>query len=281
VSAQGLPRTRYIHGTHPEEQGRLSTLNRLMNEAGLKELGLRGGESIIDFGSGLGQLTRAMARAAGAGGQRARVVGIERSEEQLAEALRQARAAGEESLAELRAGDVLDPPLAEGEWGSFDVAHARFVLEHVADPQRVVAAMVRAVKPGGRVVLQDDDHDVLRLWPVPAGFESLWDAYIRSYDRNGTDPFVGRRLVSLLHEAGAAPFRSTWIFFGACAGEPRFVQFVENLVGILAGAREAIVHGALLGAAEVDAALEALRAWGGRPEAAMWFAICWAEGVKR
>jgi SAM-dependent methyltransferase len=271
-----MPESSYIHGTHPEEQGRLSVLNELINGAALRELGLRGGESIVDFGCGLAQLTRAMAGAA-----HRRVVGIERSEEQLAAALAEARAAGEEDLVELRRGDVHEPPLSDREWGSFDLAHARFVLEHVPDPQRVVSALVRAVKPGGRIVLQDDDHDVLRLWPVPPGFESLWRAYMRSYDRNGNDPFVGRRLVSLLHEAGARPSRCTWLFFGACAGEERFAPLVENMASLLEGARQAIVGGGLLGAAELDAALAALRSWAGRPDAALWFSICWAEGVRR
>jgi SAM-dependent methyltransferase len=266
----------YIHGTSPQEQGRLSLMNRLMNEAAIRELQLRGGERIVDFGCGLAQLSRAMARAAGT-----RVVGIERSGEQLDEASRQAADAQERELVELRNGDVLDPPLEAPEWGSFDVAHARFVLEHVPDPARVVRNMVRAVKHGGRVVLQDDDHDVLRLWPVPAGFETLWTAYQRSYDRLGNDPWIGRRLVKLLSDGGAEPFRATWIFFGACAGEPAFAGLCENLVGVIGGARDTVVQGGLLDPESWDRAVESLRAWAGRRDAAIWYAICWAEGVKR
>ena len=263
----------YLHGTAPEEQARLSTLNRLMNDAALRELALRGGERIADFGSGLGQLTRAMARAAGT-----RVLGIERSAEQLAEAVRQARAAGEEQLVELRRGEA-EAGVRREEEGSFDIAHARFVLEHVRDPLAVVRAMVRAVKPGGRIVLQDDDHDVLRLWPEPLGVRLLWRAYMRTYDRLGNDPFVGRRLVELLHAAGARPVRATWIFFGACAGEAAFPTFVDNMAAILEGAREAMIGGGLLGAAELDAALQELRGFRERPDAAFWYAICWAEGI--
>src|SRR5215471_16149567 len=88
-----MPRSRrYVHGTAPVEQRRLSRLNDLMNEATLRELALPHGASVVDFGSGLGQLTRAMARAAGRG---ARVLGIESSAEQLEEAQRQAKADGE------------------------------------------------------------------------------------------------------------------------------------------------------------------------------------------
>jgi SAM-dependent methyltransferase len=259
----------YLHGTSPAEQGRLSLLNRLMNEAALRELSIQPGTSIVDFGCGLGQLSLEMARAAGT-----RVVGIERSEEQLARAERH-------SLLDLRLGDVAAPPLREREWGSFDLAHARFVLEHVRDPLGVVRHMVRAVRAGGRLVLQDDDHDVFRCWPEPAGFAGLWRAFQRTYDRLGCDPFIGRRLVSLLHEAGAAPVRSTWIYFGSCAGEAKWPGFVENIHSQLAGARGAMIEGGLLGAAEIDAGLAAFLAWGRRPEATIWYAICFAEGVRR
>ena len=259
----------YLHGTSPAEQGRLSLLNRLMNEAAMRELSIRPGELIVDFGCGLAQLSLDMARAAGAP-----LVGIERSEEQLARAERH-------PLLDLRLGDVAQPPLREREWGTFDLAHARFVLEHVRDPLAVVRLMVRAVRPGGRLVLQDDDHDVFRCWPEPPGFATLWRAFQRTYDRLGCDAFIGRRLVSLLHEAGAAPVRSTWIYFGSCAAEPKWPGFVENIHSQLAGARDPMVEGGLLGAAEIDSALAAFLDWSRRPDATIWYAICFAEGVRR
>ena len=270
--------SRYVHGTAPEEQRRLATLNDLLNESSLRALALGGGERVLDLGAGLGQLTRAMARAAGPAG---RVVGIERSAEQIAEARRLARADGEERLVDLRPGDVMALDLPRAEWGSFDVAHARFILEHVPDPLRVVRAMVRAVRPGGRIVLEDDDHDVLRLWPEPPGVEALWRAYIRTYERNGNDPYVGRKLVALLDAAGATPARNDWLYFGGCAGDGRLDLFVRNLGGLLEGARDEILATGELDRARVDTALAALRTWGERPDAAFWFARCWAEGVRK
>ncbi len=268
-------RSRYLHGTDPREQARLTRLNDLINRRSLSELALLGGERVLEVGSGLGQFARDMARLAGPSG---RVLAIERSPDQIGGAVRAARASGEERLVEWRRGDALDLPLRRSEWGSFDVAHARFLLEHVPDPLAVVRAMTRAVRPGGRIVLEDDDHDVLRLWPEPAGFAPLWRSYIRSFHRLGNDPAVGRRLVSLLHEAGARPARNTWIFFGSCSGSADFAAYVENAVGLLRGARRAIVGGGLLPAREFDAALSAFDAWKRRPDAAFWFAIAWAEG---
>lgn len=267
----------YIHGTHAEEQLRLSRLNNLMNAASLREMALMGGEKILDVGSGLGQFSRVMARAAGPSGK---VIGIEKNKEQLNEALRLARQQGEEDLVEMRQGDALSFPLQNQEWNSFDVAHTRFLLEHLNDPLSVVRDMVRAVRPGGRIILEDDDHDVLRLWPEPPGFWNIWYSYMRSYDRLGNDPYIGRRLVSLLHQAGASPKRNTWIFFGSCAGNPTFDLLVDNLIEVLIGAREAILLTGKLELEEFQAGVNALQSWRLRPDPAIWFSICWAEGIK-
>lgn len=267
--------THYIHGTHADEQRRLQLMNRLLNEASLREAAIASGERLIDFGCGLGEFARLAARAAGIP-----AIGIERSEQQIAEAVRLAGAMDETNLLEIRLGDVLAPPLAEDELGTFDVAHARFLLEHLGDPLAAVKQMVRAVKPGGRIILEDDDHDVMRLWPVPPGVLELWNAYIRTYDRNGNDPFIGRRLVSLLHQAGATPRRNHWIFFGGCTGMGVFPGLVENMIGILEGARDAIVGPGLFDDLQFDATIERFRHWSRRRDASMWFAMAWAEGVR-
>ncbi len=267
----------YIHGTAADEQRRLSLLNDvLLNNASLREMALRGDERIIDFGSGLGQFTRAMARAV----PRGRVVGIERNEEQLAGAYRLAAGENESNLADFRRGDVVNLDLARDEWGSFDLAHARFILEHVPDPLRVVQTMVRAVRPGGRIVLADDDHGVLRLWPEAPGMNDLWNAYIRTYDRIGNDPYVGRRLVSLLHQAGAIPKRNTWIFFGGCAGMEIFDVLTANMAGVVRSARETIIGMSLFDGDAFDRVMKEYETWSRRPDAAIWFAVSWAEGAR-
>jgi ubiquinone/menaquinone biosynthesis C-methylase UbiE len=267
----------YIHGAAPDEQQRLAALNGLINEASLREIGPIGGQDILDVGSGLGQFTHVLARAAG---EKGRTVGVEKHPGQLEEARRFARQEGEECLVDFRPGDAHTLPLRDDEWGTFDLAHTRFLLEHVSDPLTVVRGMVRAVRPGGRIVLADDDHDLLRLWPEPPGLGPIWHAYVRTYDRLGNDPYVGRRLVALLHQAGAQPVRNTWLFFGSCAGHPAFGGYVTNLVEILNGARETILAQGLLDREMFDQGVAALRVWGRRPDAAFWYAIAWAEGVR-
>lgn len=268
----------YIHGTTPSEQDRLSRLNELLNGMSLREMSLAGNERVLDIGSGLGQLTRAMARQVT---PRGAAVGVERSVEQLAQARRLATLAKEESLVDFREGPADKLPLRAEEWGSFDVAHARFLLEHVTDPLAVVREMVRSVRPGGRIILEDDPHDTHRLWPEPAGFGQLWSAYMRTYDRLGCDPVVGHRLVSLLAQAGAVPRRNQWLFFGACAGQPELLAaYTDNLVRILDGARQPIINLGEFEPPSFDECLQAIREWGRRPDAAYWYAFSWAEGIR-
>lgn len=272
----------YIHGTDPDEQYRLSKLNTIINAESFPMLELKPGMRVLDVGAGLCQFSRLVARAVAPGG---RTIAIERSPEQIAEAERLAMHDGDAALIndgtlEIRQGDAMDLPVLPGEKGKFDLAHARFLLEHVRDPQRVVRAMVEAVRPGGRIVLEDDDHEVLRLWPEPPGFRELWHAYTRTYDRLGNDPIVGRRLVELLHRAGATPSRARWLWFGGCAGDGRLGPLVQNAVGILRGAQRMIVDQGLLPASSVDRSIDELDAWARRPDAALWFAISWAEGIR-
>ncbi len=265
----------YIHGTHPEEQSRLSLLNDLLNEASLNAMNIRPGENILDVGSGLGQLARAMAEATAPGG---RVLGIERDPAQIAEAKRQAGEAGVKDRIEFRDGDATALPLTDEEWGSFDLVHSRFLLEHVSEPQAVVTAMVRALRPGGRIILEDDDHDVLRLWPEPDGIYRLWRAYVEVYLKLKNDPFVGRKLVALIRDAGAEPVRNEWLFFGSCSGHPAFAAFVENFAGVLGGARSAVLDTSGIEAGEFDRAIEGFKVWGRRSDAALWYGTFWAEG---
>lgn len=267
----------YIHGTSDTEQTRLSQMNDFMNQACLKELRLKGGEKVLDVGSGLGQFSRMMA---GVAGQQRQVIGIERDLTQLAGAKSLAKQAGQADVVEFRHGDALDFPLSTEEWGTFDVVHTRFLLEHLPTPEKVVEQMVKAAKPGGRIVLADDDHDIFRIAPEAPGFYTLWQAYMRSFDRLGCDPYIGRRLTSLLHEAGAQPVYNNFVFFGSCQGSPTFDFISNNMIGVVLGAKLHILKEKLLDEATFDWCVANFRKWQQLPDAAMWYAVCWAEGRK-
>ena len=258
-----------------EEFRRFTAMNDMLNPTSVGMLGLRGGERILDVGCGLGQLTRAMARAAGRSGY---ALGIAHSESWLREAKRLAEASGEGSLVELRYGDPARLPLRDDEWGTFDVVHGRFVLEQVPDPLDVVTAMTRAVRPGGRVVLEDDDHVTMRLWPEHESFVTLHETFMRWCETQRYDPYVGRRLVDLLHQAGVIPKRSASLTVSSCAGSPSFRPLMHIIIDCFEASGKSLQEMGAMNAAEFAAHMQALRTWSGQPAAALWYMTCWAEG---
>jgi len=57
-------------------------------------------------------------------------------------------------------------------------------------------------------------------------------------------------------------------------------MLVDNIAIILEGAAEALAATGLASMRQVRAAVRRLRAWGQRPDAALWFALAWVEGIK-
>jgi SAM-dependent methyltransferase len=106
---------------------------------------------------------------------------------------------------EVRRHDVAVDPIAEG---AFDLVHARLVLVHVPAREAALAAMVRALKPGGWLVLEDADP---ALQPLACPDESGPDqalanrvraAFRRLLAARGADLAFGRKLPRLLRAAG-------------------------------------------------------------------------------
>jgi len=217
---------------------------------------------------------------AGGAGKGSVVLGIERDRRQLAEARKLLAARREDGAAvAFREGDATNLVLDDGEWGSFDLAHSRFLLEHLPDPAAAVAGMAKALRPGGRIFLSDDDHEVFRLTPEPEGFRELWGAYMDSYEAAGNDPRIGRNLGGILRDEGFRSIRIGGMFFGGYADEPHFGMIADNLIGILEGAGDTMISAGVIGRDAYTRSMEALRSWKGNPSAAQWYMVGWAEGT--
>ena len=263
----------YLHGSDPAEQSRLSRLNDLINARCFPKLKLQDGLRILDVGSGLGQLTHRMSEAVGPSGF---CLGIERDANQLSVARTNHAAPN----LEFRQGDALDLPLTSEERESFDFAHTRFLLEHLSNPAKAVSEMVQALKPGGRIFLADDDHQPLTLFPEPPGFRALWSAYMDSYVAVGNDPLIGRKLAKLLVDQGMSNVRNDAVFFGDCAGTETFPLFVDNLIGVVATSYDVMITSGLISDREYQSAIQQIRDWASLPDAAIWYTICVAEGIR-
>ena len=105
---------------------------------------------------------------------------------------------------EVRRHDILADALPEA---AFDLAHARFVLEHVADPMTALRHMADALKPGGWLLVEGTDSS---SWvPGPAVdaeaahlFRRWTEAFTGLCRSTGADAFAGRREFGQLHALG-------------------------------------------------------------------------------
>ncbi|MGP4042878.1 methyltransferase domain-containing protein [Streptomyces sp. 2A115] len=106
---------------------------------------------------------------------------------------------------ELRVHDVgVDEPPGEG----FDLVHARLVLAHVPDRERALRSMIRALRPGGRLLVEDADPSLQPLAcpdersPEQQLANRLRHGFRELLAERGADLAYGRRLPRLLREAG-------------------------------------------------------------------------------
>lgn len=160
-------------------------------------LGLRLGQRLLDAGCGLGEVARELAAAVGVAG---RVDAVDRSEVLIDLAARRLR---EEPLpagcapVHYGIGDVTRLAFADE---TFDVVRAERVLQHVPDPDAVLAELLRVTRRGGLMSLVDTDWQSLvidgvrddlvrrlseRIWPGSTTGRSAMGRTLRRRMRSG------------------------------------------------------------------------------------------------
>jgi len=247
----------YIHGTDPTEQDRLAALNRMTNRAFIEFLAVPVSGRVLEVGSGLGLLAAEVAGAADG----VCVWGVERSTDQIAAAVRHPH------VTYVR-GDAhhLDFPDA-----TFDLAYARYVLEHVADPLQVLREMRRVTGPGGRVAACENDVSLFRVDPPCPAFEQVFAAFQQLQATLGGDSLVGRRLYRLFREAGFSQIELSVQPEVHWHGSPGFAAWMQNIITIVEGAREGLVKVGLSDDSEISAAIAELAAAAARDDASSVF----------
>ncbi|WUH99663.1 methyltransferase domain-containing protein [Spirillospora sp. NBC_00431] len=200
----------------------------------MDSLGLEPGQTVLDIGCGPGTDLVSMAAAVSPNG---RVIGVDRDPAMVDEA--RARLAGQ-LLGEVRSGDAHALPLDEG---SVDRARTDRVLQHVADPSRVLAEFRRVSRPGGRIVMAEPDWDGLLIdSPDRAVSRGLTRFITTEIVRNAT---IGRSLARLCVDAGLS-VRSVM------PSAPLFCDFetADQVLGLRRNVARAITAGYLDGGAQ-------------------------------
>lgn len=146
---------------------------------------------VLDVGSGPGVLASEVAQRCPSG----QVVALDQNPDRSRQAgMRLARFGGYALV-----GDAVDLPFEDG---SFDLVYCRFLLEYLPEPERAVREMVRVCRPGGRILLQDLDGQLIWHYPQDTELERQVSATLSVLARTGFDPFAGRKLYHHCYRAG-------------------------------------------------------------------------------
>ncbi|GLY37540.1 methyltransferase [Amycolatopsis sp. NBRC 101858] len=256
-----------LDNRRPEAGERFAALAELFDPwtfRHLDDLGLGAGWRCWEVGAGGVSVPRGLAERVGAGGRvLATDIDVSWAEP----------AAG--GVLEVRRHDVLrDPPPAE----TFDLVHARLVLVHLKDRAAAMRVMVDALRPGGRLVIEDGDPALQPLaCPDERGPGEALANRLRARIRTlmaerGADLAYGRTLPRLLRESGLADVGAEAYFpiaAPACAVlEAATVRHVRDqlLAAELATPAEIDTHLANLARGDLDLMLAPMiTAWGRKP----------------
>ena len=182
-----------LAGKHDHDRLRvISEIHDRRTRKLLTKAGLSSGQRFVEFGCGLGYVTRWAAT------QGASATGIDASEEQVAAAEALTREAVIDRV-EFRAGSVYEPGL---DAGSIDVSYSRWLMVHLQRPVDAMRAIHAALKPGGVMVCEEADMSAVYAEPRSAAYEEMRDIGLAGGHARGVDYTGGRRTHLWAREAG-------------------------------------------------------------------------------
>jgi SAM-dependent methyltransferase len=167
----------------------LPTTVQLLNRAGLTR-----GMKCLDLGCGGGHVAILMA---GIVGPEGRVIGSDIDGEILALAQKDSQAAKLTNV-EFQQMDACACSWQE----EFDLIYSRFLLSHLSNPNDCLAAVIKACRPGGTIVIEDTDFDGSFCYPPCAAYERYKELYQKVVQWNGGDPNIGPKLPAIARKAG-------------------------------------------------------------------------------
>ena len=83
----------------------------------------------------------------------------------------------------------------------FDLIYLRLVTQHLKHPDQIIALCYQSLKKGGRLIVEDVDRHLMTFYPSLDLWDDLYALAMKAHQKNGGDPYVGRKLYSYLNKS--------------------------------------------------------------------------------
>jgi len=196
-----------------------------VTERFFREAGIGRGQRVLDLGSGVGDVSMAIARLVGPTGE---VVGIERDRGSISKAEARVKAAGFHNVSFEHA----DLNHLHGDT-SFDAAVGRFILMFLPDPESVLRTLASFVHVGGAMAFQEVSWvPMLALGAHLALWSQVLGAIHQTLLRSGANPEMGLDLYRVYQRIGLpAPNMHMDVILGSSP------DFTDVILGVLRSLR--------------------------------------------
>lgn len=189
----------YLLGTQDDELARLGLQHRIWSAQAFalwERAGFGAGARILDLGCGPGYATLDLASLVG---QRGHVLAIDESPRFIQRIKAVAGALGVTNV-EARVGDATRLDLAPA---SLDGAYMRWLLCFLKEPEKPLASVAEALRPGGRIAITDYfNYHTMSLAPRGPALARVVAAVVESWNASGGDLDVAARLPGMLAGLG-------------------------------------------------------------------------------
>ncbi len=244
----------YVHGYSEREAQRLldqaDSVRRLLHH----DTRYSAGSRVLEPGCGIGAQTATLA----ANSPDALFVSCDIATGSLELAGERLRKLGLKNVRPLCA-DLYDLPVAAKTFDHVFVCH---VLEHLREPVKALRTLMENVRPGGTVTAIKGDHGSCYFHPTSDEALQSWRCLIQVQSDLGGDSLIGRRLYSLLTEAGGVdPVVSPRMVYADHSRPEVMDAFVaKTIVPMVEGVREEALDRGYITPAAWDKGLADLRA---------------------
>lgn len=155
---------------------------------------LQAGQRVLDCGCGPGSITFGIAARVAPG----QVDAIDMDASQIELAQQRAREADLANVA-FRQASIYELPFPDDH---FDAIFSHALFEHLRDHGAAARECLRVLKPGGVIGLATPDWEAFIVAPATPARRAAVQAYVDRQSANGGDPGTGRKLATILADAG-------------------------------------------------------------------------------